>query len=373
MRIGLLVTSVGNFVNKGFYNLQEVGLAHELDTLFDEVIVYRLVDRHAEPISEPINGCRHATLHLLPSGKVGTNGIPDLKKFDPSLDVLVYFSDTQVFFPLVYRWCQKNGVRLIPYLGVSKSHSENQLKQRLTNLIFAQNLKSYRKLTCLAKNPAVRDELINSGVKNVITTPVGLDMERLHQDYESTPVSTLKNKFGYLPDEKIILFIGRMTAEKQPCRMIEIFRSVRQTDASYRLMMVGNGELSDAVQDAIDRNGLTPYVKRIACIPNKDIWELYRIADCFVNLNQHEIYGMVLLEAMYYGCKVIAWHAPGPDFIIADGKTGYLAGSNEETCRLILDSPPLAEQAKTSILSDFTWKKTAETISRLSREDNSIQ
>ena len=38
MRIGLLVTSVGNFVNKGFYNLQEVGLAHELDTLFDEGI-----------------------------------------------------------------------------------------------------------------------------------------------------------------------------------------------------------------------------------------------------------------------------------------------------------------------------------------------
>lgn len=371
MRIGLLVLSVGNFGKIGFYNLQEVGLARELDSLFDEVIVYRLVDKRSEPISEPIRECKNAALHLLPSKRIGTNGIPDLKKLDPSIDVLVCFSDTQVFFPMVYRWCQKNGIKLIPYIGVSKSHSENHIKQRLIDLLFVKDLALYKKLTCLAKNPDVRDDLLNSGVKNVITTPVGLDMERLKTDYEATPVNELKHKFGYSPDEKIILFIGRMTAEKQPYRMIEIFKSVLRIDPSFRLIMVGSGELSDTVQKLIDKNGLNELVKRLEGVPNKDIWELYRIANCFVNLNQHEIYGMVLLEAMFYGCKVIAWSAPGPDYIIKHGETGYIAHSDEEVCNLILEGKSLAERSKAAILSDFTWKKTAAVINDLSREDAS--
>ena len=43
MRIGLLITSIGNFGQKGFYNAQEIGLAKELDKLFDEVIVYKAI------------------------------------------------------------------------------------------------------------------------------------------------------------------------------------------------------------------------------------------------------------------------------------------------------------------------------------------
>ena len=369
MRIGLLVLSVGNFGKKGFYNLQEVGLARELDTLFDEVIIYRLTDKRSETVSEPIEGCKNAAFHLLPSKKIGTNGIPDMKKLDSSLDVLVCFSDTQIFFPLVYKWCKKYGIRLIPYIGVSKSHSDNPVRQRLIDLLFVKDLSLYKKLTCLAKTPAVRDDLLNSGVKNVITAPVGLDLERMRADFDSVPVDGLKNKFGYSPDEKIILFIGRMTAEKQPCLMIEIFKSVLKNDPSYRLLMVGSGELSDAVQSLIEQNGLTGSVKRIDRVPNKDVWELYRIADCFVNLNRQEIYGMVLLEAMYYGCKVIAWSAPGPDYIIKHGVTGYIAHSDEEARDLILTGKSVAAQSRAAILSDFTWKKTAAVIHTISGED----
>ena len=48
MRIGLLITSIGNFGKKGFYNMQEVGLAKELDKLIDEVIVYKAVPMSVE-------------------------------------------------------------------------------------------------------------------------------------------------------------------------------------------------------------------------------------------------------------------------------------------------------------------------------------
>ena len=43
MKIGLLITSIGSFGKKGYYNAQEIGLAKALDSLVDEVRVYKLV------------------------------------------------------------------------------------------------------------------------------------------------------------------------------------------------------------------------------------------------------------------------------------------------------------------------------------------
>ncbi len=359
MRIGLLVLSIGDFGKKGFYNLQEVGLARELDPLYDEVLICRLVGRHDSEVREPLDGCRNTTLRLLPAHAVGSNGIPPLKELDASIDALVCFSDTQLFFPSVYRWCQKHRIRLIPYIGVSRSHSSHPVKQKVMDWLFSRNLRLYKKLTCLAKTPGVRDELAADGVSDVITAPVGLDMTRLKPDADSVSPDSLKSRYGFASGEKVILFIGRMTAEKQPLRMIEIFREVLRRDSSFRLLMVGDGELSDDVDKCIGQHGLSESVTRLPRIPNSEIWELYRLSDCFVNLNRQEIYGMVLLEAMYYGCKVIAWHAPGPDFIIRDNVTGYLVGSNEQAYEHILDSVSLSQRAKAAVISDFSWKKTA--------------
>ncbi|MCD8239589.1 MAG: glycosyltransferase [Clostridiales bacterium] len=172
----------------------------------------------------------------------------------------------------------------------------------------------------------------------------------------------MKLKYGFETENKVILFIGRLIEEKQPLKMIEIFSQLYQMDSSYRLLMVGTGPLMDKVKEKVKNANLVDVVTQIEKIPNSDIWELYRLADCFVNLNQQEIFGMAILEAMYYGCKVIAWHAPGPDFIIDDGVSGYLIGNDKEACERILDSADIEKAAKMHILNQFTWKKSAERI-----------
>ena len=43
MRIGLLITSIGNFGQSAFYNAQEIGLDKALDKTVDEVKIYKLV------------------------------------------------------------------------------------------------------------------------------------------------------------------------------------------------------------------------------------------------------------------------------------------------------------------------------------------
>ncbi|MCD8131036.1 MAG: glycosyltransferase [Lachnospiraceae bacterium] len=364
MRVGLLITSISNFGEKGFYNSQEIGLAKELSLLVDEVIIYKLIPINQQESESRVDGFKKTVIKMIPVKNYGINGLLDVAVLDKTLDAIIYFSDTQICVPKVYKWAQKNNVRLFPYIGVLESHSTSKLKKVLMNFRFKRNLAVYKDCYCFAKTPAVEQELRSKRVNDITITPVGLDLSLLHQGYDEVDKNELKLKYGVNPDEKVILFIGRLIEEKQPLRMVEIFSQLHWQDSRYRLLMVGTGPLKESLDEKIKSEDLTDNVIQIEKILNSDIWELYCLADCFVNLNQQEIFGMAILEAMYYGCKVVAWNAPGPDFIIEDGVSGYLVDSENaviENCRTQVD---VSENAHKRIVEKFTWKSTAESMSK---------
>ena len=82
----------------------------------------------------------------------------------------------------------------------------------------------------------------------------------------------------------------------------------------------------------------------IAALPNEQVQPYYHAADAFLNFNDHEIFGMSILEALYAGCPVIARHAPGPDPALQ---------------RL---APAMGPAAHQSVLERFQWKATAQTM-----------
>lgn len=362
MRIGLLITSIGNFGQKGFYNAQEIGLAKELDKLFDEVIVYKAVPLSVGKSKSLIDGCEHSTLYQVPVKSHGINGDWVCSIMDTTLDALIYFSDTQLAVPKVFKWCRKNNIQMYPYIGVIESHSTNKWKKIIIDVLFKRNVAVYKKCVCFVKTPTVAEQLGALGITKTVVTPVGLDLSLLHSDYENFTPEEVKEKYGYSAADKVLLFIGRFTEEKQPIRMIEIFSEIRKKDQKYKLLMVGTGELKTAVEDRLGEFDLTDSVRMIERIPNSDIWELYRLADSFVNLNQQEIFGMAILEALYYGCKVVAWNAPGPKLIIESGKSGWLVKSNEEVIERILDETVVSVAAHHRVLRDFTWESSARKI-----------
>ena len=352
----MLVTSIGNFGQKGFYNAQEIGLAKELDKLFEEVIVYKAVPATEKKSRDLIDGCEHSALYQIPVRSRGINGEWDCSAMDATLDALLYFSDTQLAVPKVYRWCCRHKIGMYPYIGVVESHSTSRLKKLVINALFQRNLRIYRKCACFVKTPAVADQLRKLKIKRTVVAPVGLDSTLLNDHFQDASVPELKKKYGYSEKDRVVLFIGRMIEEKQPVRMIEILAEIRKRNPAYKLLMVGNGEMKPAVLEKVEELNLAGAVQMIERIPNQTVWELYRISDAFINLNQQEIFGMAILEAMYYGCKVVAWKAPGPDFVIENGKSGWLAQSNKEVMDEILDATDIGLEARQRVLREFTWK-----------------
>lgn len=359
MRIGLLITSIGNFGQKGFYNSQEIGLAKELDKLFEEVVVYKAIPDQEKKNKTAIEDCKHAILYQIPVKSRGINGIWNCNIMDSTLDALIYFSDTQLAVPKVYKWCRKNNIEMYPYIGVTESHSTHKLKKILIDLLFQRNIYVYRHCKCFVKTPTVCKKLKELKIKNRIVTPVGLDVTLLHKEYKKESRKEIKQKYGYLEENKIILFIGRLIEEKQPRKMIGIFNNIVKVDKEYKLLIVGDGELKKQIESEVVKLNLKSNVQIIERIPNNKIWELYRIADVFVNLNQQEIFGMAILEAMYYGCKVVAWKAPGPNLIIESGKSGFLVNKNEDVEKLIINGKLDENDIHNRVMEHFTWKNVA--------------
>lgn len=363
MKIALLITSISNFGEKGFYNSQEIGLAKSLSTRFNAVTIYKLVDLSKNEKNEYVDNYSNVCIKFIQAKNFGINGFINLNKLDANIDALVYFSDTQLMVPNVYHWCKKNDVKLIPYIGVIESHSDNKIKKAIIDILFSRNVGVYKKCTCMVKTPQVEKALNAYGIKNSKISPVGLDLSILHTGYEHIDVAQLKIRWGFDFTDKVILFIGRLVLEKQPIKLIDIFEQVHKQDSSYKLIIVGTGVLHDEVKNLINEKKLSASVRMVNKVPNTDIWELYRIADAFINLNQQEIFGMVILEAMYYGCRVVAWEAPGPNFIIENGVSGVLCKSDDEVVNgLLTENDDMEAEAHMRIIDGFTWSVTAKVI-----------
>lgn len=364
MKIGILVSMINNFGEKGFYNSQEIGLAKALVSLGDDVIVYKLLKIGAElPKNETGESL---SIQYSSVRAIGINGLVETEILDTQLDGLVFFSDTQLSVPNVYKWCKKNAVVFLPYIGVTESHSPNALKAAIMNTLFTRNIKVFRKNTCFVKNADVGKRLNQMGVSRTVVAPVGIDLDLLKHNYVEYNHNELKQKYGYRKSDKVILFIGRLEEEKRPIDLIKYFSDIYVNDNTYRLLLVGKGVMYAQVVEKIEKEHLENVVQYIDKIPNEDVWELYCMCDCFVNLNRQEIFGMVLLEAMYYEAKVVAWHAPGPDYIIEDGKSGYLVNTGEEfvECVLRKNSKEVKREAHKRIVDSMTWKTTAALVNK---------
>lgn len=311
MRIGIITLSRITVTDNLYYNAQDFGLAKALHRAGHDVTMYRLA-RNVHK-SENMNGIKIIYQRARGFGK---QSITTFSFIDRRLEQLICFSDNQVMFSGLFRYCKRNSILLQPYVGVLQSNSPSRIVKAIMNVLVRVNVAQYRKLRVYAKTPAIQQLLMQMNIKNTKLAPVGLDLELLYQNSKDADRCKIKKQYGYEESDKVILFIGRMEPEKEPLLMLHIIKELYQRDGGYRLIMIGKGTLLRTVQKEAKALGVDAIIRFQESVVYSSIWQYYLMADCYVNLNMHEIYGMAILEALYYECPIVAMEAPGPIFIL---------------------------------------------------------
>lgn len=353
MRFAIVRLYCGGSGKKGYYNSQEIGLARAMKKLgYDCFIFYPSIRERTICEQFPEEGICEV---FCPARNVGVHGRFDwniLLKY--KIECAEIETDNQLFAPDVVRFCERHGIPTFNYIGAVNSDSGNKVKRQIMKLLFLYTKSVLKTHSNFAKNFDILN-CLQSMSFSASLAPVGLDTTCIPSVRENT--GELRHLLNLPQDKTILLFVGRLESYKRPEKLIKIMSSLGN---NYFAVMIGNGSLYESLLREITSSGLKNSFLMIKEIPNIEIHRYYAAADFFLNFNDHEIFGMSILEAMYHGITAIAFHAPGPDLIIENGKSGYLVTSTKEMLDLIIDEKHLnRKEIQERVNNHFTWDITA--------------
>lgn len=145
---------------------------------------------------------------------------------------------------------------------------------------------------------------------------------------EATKLTAINNMLSFPyekcnhPKKKQILWCGRLLfSQKRPDRILWIWKKLQDKLPDWNLVIVGDGPFSGQMQQLSKRLSL----ERIEFAGFKDPVPYYKESSIFCMTSNHEGWGLVLTEAMQYGCVPVAFDSfESIHEIIEDGKNGFL-------------------------------------------------
>lgn len=143
--------------------------------------------------------------------------------------------------------------------------------------------------------------------------------------------------------KKEIVAVGRLIKEKNYPLLIRAYQKVVKQFPEYKLIIYGDGELREKLENLIKNLGLKGKV--ILAGQKNDIFDRIYKSSLFVMTSNHEGMPNALMEAMALGLPVISTDCPcgGPAFLIKNKKNGLLIKTNHEE---------MLEKAMIKMLSD---------------------
>jgi glycosyltransferase involved in cell wall biosynthesis len=180
----------------------------------------------------------------------------------------------------------------------------------------------------------------------------------------------LASRFGVRPGTTL-LYVGRISRDKGLEFLLEVYRQVARDRDDLNLLIVGDGPFLNELQQKAEMD-------RVAFAGRVDhgaLPALYAASDLFVFPSATDTFGRVVLEAQACGLPAIVSDQGGPQEIVLNGRTGFVARARdlpdwsrkvEHVLSMMSDAPSLyralRNEARRHIADRYDWTDLEDSI-----------
>ena len=191
---------------------------------------------------------------------------------------------------------------------------------------YKKQYKKYDKI--LAICDTMRDEFVEI---------LGMDKNKVELVYNPIDLEAIRKKAknidkkyeNYLKQD-YFLQVSRLTEQKQPEHLVDIYYKLKQQGIKEKLYFIGNGEKIELIKQKIREYNLENDVVLLGQIENP--YPFFKNAKLFVHTAKYEGLPTVLLESLALGTPVVAYDCPtGPkDILGKNSEYGELIPLNDK-------------------------------------------
>lgn len=349
------------------YNIQELGLAVALRRLGHICDVMSISDDREFSKTEVCFDNQKITIFAVEAIVFLKNGwLKGVYDIFDRYDILHICEYNQI-----YTWhiAKKYKDKMVCYHGPYYSDFNRNYNKmaKFFDLFFVNR---YRKLdTCfITKSGLAKEYLEEKGLRNIHAVGVGLSASFLEgKDKGSLPEIEEISRMKCLK----LLYVGVIEPRRNSLFLLEIIKILAEKRIDFKLIMIGrykNDTYRLEFKNKVESLGLSDYIYYIPKVEQKYLSKMYAYSDIFLLPTIYDIYGMVLLESMYFGKPTITSVNGGSNMMIENGKNGFVLeqfdarhwadliiklSQDNELCKNI------GEKAHQTIVEHFTWEKLA--------------
>lgn len=357
-------------VDPNSYNLQELGLAsafHKYGYQCDVMYYHKEkdFDQVIEKNGEKINVLWRHGIRILRSGVY-----PQILKKDvlDRYDFVICSEYSQIMSVLL---CKK--ARTYIYNGPYYNLFKIPFIELMYDALFSKYInKKAEKIFC--KTEMASNYIAKKGMTNTTVTGVGLDIEKFEKEIVIKPAT--KDLLDKMLGHRNFLYIGSIIKRKNIKLLVEAFVEMKKYENTddVQLVLIGKGDKSYTKYCcSLVPENLRKDIIWCSFIENAQTKFVYQEATAFLLPSIQEIFGMVLLEAMYFNTPVISSHSAGASTLIESGENGIIVEEFDRVkwakamWSLINESgnaEELGKSARETIRNEFMWDGIAKKMLR---------
>jgi glycosyltransferase involved in cell wall biosynthesis len=205
--------------------------------------------------------------------------------------------------------------------------------RRATFFLAIERFLARRTALVIAVADEVKRDLVRLGVTSadrIRVVRLGLDLEPflLSGERRAEARQAKRAEWGLDPTAPVVTLVARLVPIKRVDRFLRIAVRLAEADPTLRFVIVGDGELGDALRASPDAVSLRERLHWAGF--ERDMPAVYMASDCVTLTSDNEGLGGSLIEAHAAAVPAVSTRAGGPASVIREGESGRLVAIDDE-------------------------------------------